>query len=46
LERPAKRENIGVGNKLIPINAQPDGTPNSWRIAESQKWTLTNRVNF
>jgi hypothetical protein len=38
--------NLGVGDKLIPVNAQPDGTVNSWRIAEPQKWTLTNTFTF
>lgn len=39
-------KNIGVGDRLIPVNAQPDGTLNSYRIAESQKWTLTSTVSF
>ena len=39
-------KNIGVGNELIPVNAQPDGTINSYRIAEPQKWTLTNTIAF
>jgi hypothetical protein len=39
-------KNIGVGDKLIPVNAQPDGTLNSYRIAEPQKWTLTSTVSF
>jgi outer membrane receptor protein involved in Fe transport len=38
--------NIGVGNKLIPVNAQPDGTYNTMRIAEPQTWTLTSSFEF
>lgn len=38
--------NIGVGNKLIPVNAQPDGTYNTMRIAEPQTWLLTNSFEF
>jgi hypothetical protein len=39
-------KNIGVGNELIPIGAQPDGSIHSWRIAEPQRWTLTNSFSF
>jgi len=39
-------KNIGVGNKLIPVGAQPDGSIHSWRIAEPQRWTLTNTFSF
>lgn len=38
--------NIGVGDELIPVGAQPDGTPNRWRIRESQTWTLRNTFTF
>lgn len=38
--------NIGVGNKLIPVNAQPDGTYNTMRIAEPQTWLFTNSFEF
>jgi hypothetical protein len=38
--------NIGVGNELIPVSAQPDGTPNSWRIREAQTWSLRNTFTF
>ncbi len=38
--------NIGVGNELIPISAQPDGSVNSWRIRESQTWSLRNTFTF
>jgi hypothetical protein len=39
-------KNIGVGNELVPIWAQPDGSIASWRINEPQKWTLTNTISF
>jgi hypothetical protein len=35
-----------VGEELIPVSAQPDGTPNSWRIRESQTWSLRNTFAF
>lgn len=38
--------NIGVGNELIPISAQPDGSVASWRIRESQTWSLRNTFTF
>ncbi len=38
--------NIGVGNELIPVSAQPDGSPNSWRIREAQTWSLRNTFAF
>ena len=38
--------NIGVGDELIPVSAQPDGTPNSWRIREAQTWSLRNTFTF
>ena len=31
---------------LSAAGAQPDGTLNSYRIAEPQKWTLTSTVSF
>lgn len=39
-------KNIGVGNELIAIGAQPDGSIHSWRIPEPQRWTLTNTFTF
>jgi hypothetical protein len=39
-------KNIGRGDELIPVNVQPDGSVNSWRIAEPMKWTLTNTISF
>jgi len=38
--------NLGVGNRLIPVNAQPDGTIHTRRIAEPQTWLLTNTFEF
>jgi outer membrane receptor protein involved in Fe transport len=37
---------IGVGNELIPISAQIDGTYDSVRIAEPQTWSITNTLEF
>lgn len=39
-------KNIGRGDELVKVNAQPDGTINAWRIAEPQKWTLSSTVSF
>jgi hypothetical protein len=39
-------KNIGVGDDLIPIVAQPDGSISGWRIAPSQSWTLRNTFSF
>lgn len=38
--------NIGVGDELIPISAQPDGSIAGWRIAPAQSWTLRNTFSF
>ena len=38
--------NVGVGNELIPITVQPDGTPASYRIRPSQYIFLTNTFKF
>ncbi len=38
--------NIGVGNRLIPVSAQPDGTYDSMRIAEPQTWLFTTSFEF
>ncbi len=38
--------NIGVGNELIPVSAQPDGSIAGWRIAPSQNWSLRNTFSF
>lgn len=39
-------KNIGVGNELIPVSAQPDGTTAAWRIREPQNWTFSNSFEF
>ncbi|MEY2881227.1 MAG: hypothetical protein RLZZ15_3607, partial [Verrucomicrobiota bacterium] len=39
-------KNVGVGNRLIPVSAQPDGTYDTMRIAEPQTWLLTNTFEF
>ncbi len=33
-------------NELIPINAQPDGTPAAYRIKMGPAWTITNTFSF
>ena len=38
--------NIGVGNELIPVSTQPNGTVNRWMIREAQKWTLSSTFMF
>ncbi len=38
--------NVGVGDELIPITTQPDGTPASYRIRPPQTWTVTNTFRF
>lgn len=38
--------NVGVGNELIPVTVQPDGTPAAWRIRPSQQIFLTNSFRF
>ncbi len=39
-------KNVGRGNELIPVSAQPDGTIASARISTPQTWTLTNTFEF
>ncbi|MGH7996210.1 MAG: TonB-dependent receptor plug domain-containing protein [Opitutaceae bacterium] len=39
-------QNIGVGDELIPIHAQPDGSIDAWEIREPMKWTLSNTFAF
>jgi outer membrane receptor protein involved in Fe transport len=39
-------KNVGVGNELIPIYANPDGTPAMWRIREPQRWALNFGLEF
>lgn len=38
--------NVGVGNELIPVTVQPDGTPAAWRIRPAQQIFLTNTFRF
>ena len=38
--------NIGVGDRLIPVSAQPDGTYDTMRIADPQTWLLTTSFEF
>jgi len=38
--------NVGMGNDLIPITVQPDGTPATLRISPHQAWSLTNTFRF
>jgi len=35
-----------VGDELIPVSAQPDGSVAAWRIREAQTWTLRNTFTF
>lgn len=39
-------QNIGVGNKLIPVYANPDGSVGYWRIPTPETWTLSNNFTF
>ena len=39
-------KNIGIGNERVPVAAQPDGSINSYLIAEPQRWTLTSSFSF
>jgi outer membrane receptor protein involved in Fe transport len=39
-------QNIGVGNKLIPVYANPNGVTAVWRIASPETWTLSNTFTF
>ncbi len=38
--------NAFVGNELVPITTQPDGTPAGYRIRPAQTWQLTNTFRF
>lgn len=38
--------NVGVGNELLPVTVQPDGTPAAYRIRPPQQVFLTNTFNF
>lgn len=39
-------KNIGIGDNLIAVSTQPDGTIDTPRIATAQTWTLTNTFEF
>jgi outer membrane receptor protein involved in Fe transport len=38
--------NIGVGNRIVPTFADPDGSISSYRIREPQSWTFSNTFEF
>lgn len=38
--------NAFVGDELIPLTTQPDGTPASYRIRPPQTWQLSNTFKF
>jgi hypothetical protein len=38
--------NLGVGNELIPLTTQPDGSGATYRIRPPQTWMLTNTFRF
>jgi outer membrane receptor protein involved in Fe transport len=38
--------NAFVGNELIPLTTQPDGTPASYRIRPPQYWSISNTFKF
>jgi hypothetical protein len=38
--------NLGVGNELVPITTQPDGSGATYRIRPPQSWQLTNTFQF
>lgn len=39
-------QNVGVGNELLPVSVQPDGTPAAYRIRPPQQIFLTNTFRF
>jgi hypothetical protein len=39
-------ENIGVGNELTPVAAQPDGSIAVWRIKAPTRWSVSNSFEF
>jgi hypothetical protein len=39
-------KNVAIGNRLIAVSAQPDGTIDTPRIATPQLWVLTNTFEF
>lgn len=38
--------NLGVGNELVPVTVQPDGTPAAYRIRPPQQIFLSNTFSF
>lgn len=38
--------NIGIGDELIPVSAQPDGSIASWRIRAEETWSLRSTFTF
>ena len=38
--------NLGVGNELLPVTVQPDGTPAAYRIRPPQYIFMTNTFSF
>jgi hypothetical protein len=38
--------NVGVGNELLPVQANPDGTVMTWRIRDPQRITLSSTFSF
>jgi hypothetical protein len=38
--------NVGVGNELVPITTEPDGSGATYRIRPPQSWQLTNTFSF
>ena len=38
--------NVGVGNELIPVTTEPDGSPATYRIRPPQQVMLTNTFRF
>ena len=38
--------NVGVGNELVPITTEPDGSGATYRIRPPQSWQLTNTFRF
>lgn len=38
--------NVGIGNELLPVQANPDGQVQVWRIRDPQRITLTNTFSF
>ena len=38
--------NLGDKAHLVPVNTNPDGSIGSWRIADGQRWEVTNTLKF